>query len=49
MKRPSRIQSMAAGMNLYKAWDLADKIDNVLEESIEYAFDEARLFNFLPD
>ena len=36
-----RIQSMAAGMNLYKAWDLADKIDNVLEESIEYAFDEA--------
>lgn len=35
-----RIQSMAAGMNLDKAWDLADKIDDVLEESIEYAFDE---------
>lgn len=35
-----RIQSVAPGMDMEKAWDLADKIDNVLEESIEYAFDE---------
>ncbi|NLK98627.1 protein arginine kinase [Defluviitalea saccharophila] len=35
-----RIQSVALGMNMSKAWDLADKIDNVLEESIEYAFNE---------
>lgn len=35
-----RIQSVALGMNMEKAWDLADKIDNVLEESIEYAFNE---------
>jgi protein arginine kinase len=35
-----RIQSVAAGMNMEKAWDLADKIDNILEESIEYAFNE---------
>lgn len=35
-----RIQSVAAGMDIDKAWDLADKIDDLLEESIEYAFDE---------
>lgn len=35
-----RIQSVAVGMNLEKAWDLADKIDDVLEETVEYAFDE---------
>ncbi|NLK20626.1 MAG: protein arginine kinase [Epulopiscium sp.] len=35
-----RIQSVAIGMDMEKAWDLADKVDDVLEESIEYAFDE---------
>jgi Arginine kinase len=35
-----RIQTIFAGENIDKAWDLADKIDNLIEESVEYAFDE---------
>lgn len=35
-----RIQTVFPGYNIEKAWDLADKIDNLIEESIEYAFDE---------
>lgn len=35
-----RIQTVLAGYNIERAWDTADKIDNLIEESIEYAFDE---------
>ncbi len=35
-----RIQSMANGMNLEKAMDEADLIDNLFEEKLQYAFDE---------
>jgi protein arginine kinase len=35
-----RIQSIFPGMQLDEAWDLANKVDNVLEENIEYAFSE---------
>lgn len=35
-----RIQSVQPGYNIEKAWDIADKIDNLIEESVEYAFDE---------
>ena len=35
-----RIQTIFSGENIDKAWDLADKIDNLIEESVEYAFDE---------
>jgi protein arginine kinase len=35
-----RIQVLMPGQQLDKAWDLANKIDDVLEESIDYAFDE---------
>ncbi len=35
-----RLQSVTPGMDIEKAWDLADKIDDVLEETLEYAFDE---------
>lgn len=35
-----RIQCLFAGMQLNEAWDLCSKIDNLLEESIDYAFDE---------
>lgn len=35
-----RIQTVFPGYNIKKAWELADKIDNLVEESIEYAFDE---------
>ena len=35
-----RIQTMFAGEDIDKAWDLADKIDNLIEERIEYAFNE---------
>ena len=35
-----RLQVIMAGNALDKAYDLADKIDNVIEESVTYAFDE---------
>lgn len=35
-----RIQTMTAGFDLDKAYDTADKIDTVLENSLEYAFSE---------
>jgi len=35
-----RLQTIAAGLNLEEAYDLTDKLDNLLEENIEYAFDE---------
>ena len=36
-----RLQVIMAGNALGKAYDLADKIDSVIEESISYAFDES--------
>jgi protein arginine kinase len=35
-----RIQCLFAGLQLKEAWDLCNKIDNLLEETIDYAFDE---------
>lgn len=35
-----RIQAISAGDNIEGAFDLADKIDNLIEESVEYAFSE---------
>lgn len=35
-----RIQSITAGLNFNEAYDVADKIDNLLEEKLHYAFDE---------
>lgn len=35
-----RLQTIAAGLNLEEAYNLADKLDNLLEEKLEYAFDE---------
>ncbi|HHV73830.1 MULTISPECIES: protein arginine kinase [unclassified Thermoanaerobacterium] len=35
-----RIQTIFNGLNLKEAWDLADKIDDLIEENISYAFDE---------
>lgn len=35
-----RIQTIYKGLNLSEAWDIADKIDDLLEESIDYAYDE---------
>lgn len=35
-----RIQCLSAGMQLDNTWNLCNKIDNLLEESIDYAFDE---------
>ncbi|WP_425448455.1 protein arginine kinase [Dethiothermospora halolimnae] len=35
-----RMQVIFPGFELNKAWDLADKIDDVLEENLKYAFDE---------
>lgn len=37
-----RIQAMLSGLQLDKAWELADKIDDYLEASLDYAFDEQR-------
>lgn len=34
-----RIQCLGAGLQLEKLWSLADQLDNLLSESIEYAFD----------
>lgn len=35
-----RIQSIASGKNIKQAWKTAEYIDNIIEESVEYAFDE---------
>jgi protein arginine kinase len=35
-----RIQTLENGIELDKAWDIADKIDDILEESLNYAFHE---------
>ena len=35
-----RLQCISAGLNLRESYDLANKIDDLIEESIEYAFDE---------
>lgn len=35
-----RIQSIAAGFNLNKAWENANKVDDLIEEKIEYAYNE---------
>lgn len=34
-----RIQTMDKGMSLKECWDLSTKIDDVIEESVDYAFD----------
>ena len=35
-----RIQVMVSGMQLEKAYDMADKIDSILDETLNFAFDE---------
>ncbi len=35
-----RIQTFAAGDDIEKAYDLADKIDNMMGETLDYAFDD---------
>jgi protein arginine kinase len=35
-----RIQTLEHGIKLDKAWDMADKIDDILEENLKYAFHE---------
>jgi len=35
-----RIQTIFAGYQLEKAWELISKVDDLIEESIEYSFDE---------
>lgn len=35
-----RMQVLMPGLQLEECWDLANKIDDVLEETIDYAFDE---------
>lgn len=35
-----RIQCLFAGMQLDEAWQLSDKVDDLIEETIEFAFDE---------
>jgi len=35
-----RIQSLASGKNIKKAYKEADKLDNILEKKLDYAFDE---------
>ncbi|HEX2953161.1 MAG TPA: protein arginine kinase [Bacillota bacterium] len=37
-----RIQSILAGFKLEQAWDMASKLDDDLEDSLDYAFDEYR-------
>lgn len=34
-----RIQTLDKGMTLKECWDLSNKIDDVIEESVDYAFD----------
>lgn len=35
-----RLQIILGGMRLKEAWELADKVDNVIEENVNYAFSE---------
>ena len=35
-----RLQIILGGFQLDKAWELADKVDDVIEEHVEYAFDD---------
>jgi protein arginine kinase len=35
-----RIQVLRSGLNLKSAWDAANRIDDIFEEQVEYAFDE---------
>jgi len=35
-----RIQTIFAGDDIDSAWDVADKVDNLIEETLEYAFDK---------
>lgn len=35
-----RIQSILPGMQLSQAWEISDKIDNIIEQKIEYAYNE---------
>ncbi len=35
-----RIQCLNTGFQLENVWDLADKVDDVIEENVKYAFDE---------
>jgi len=35
-----RLQTISGGLKLEEAYDLADKLDNLLEEKLEYAFNE---------
>ncbi len=37
-----RIQTMLSGLQLDQAWELADRIDDYLEATLDYAFDEQR-------
>ncbi len=34
-----RIQTVLAGDNIDKAWEFADKVDDLIEETVEYAYD----------
>jgi protein arginine kinase len=34
-----RIQTLEKGMSLKKCWDISNKIDDVIEETVDYAFD----------
>ena len=35
-----RIQAILPGLQVIKAWELADKIDDLLEQNLDYAYDE---------
>lgn len=35
-----RIQCLAPGLQLQETWELADKVDDLLEENLSYAYDE---------
>jgi protein arginine kinase len=35
-----RIQAMTSGYNIEKAWEEADRIDNLIAESVKYAYDD---------
>jgi len=37
-----RIQCLRPGFQIREAWELADRIDNIFESEMEYAFDEKR-------
>ena len=37
-----RIQCLLSGLKIYDAWKMANKIDDIFEKELEYAFDERR-------